>query len=332
MSVGRERQRPDVGEGATISLWIKEACSDVTHVPGHDPDRRGARGRAGTGELAAPEFVNGLALPGDMLDESKGTDANTGRVGSSRTSTTTSSGSTGMGCPTADRAAARSTTRRVCQRFNLDIDKKTGAISKFKIVDTIIFKDELGQPLDGIAPNPTSQLGNSFDPEGFVVHPETQHFLVSDEYGPSLYEFDRHGVRVRTFTIPANLIPRNATTGTPNYAGDDGNTAGKRTNRGFEGLAISPDGALRLRDAPERHAGRGRRQRRVQPHRQVRHRDRRPQSRSTPTRWRARRRAAASPPWWPSTITSSSCSSATTGASASGRRSRRRTRRSTAST
>ena len=31
--------------------------------------------------LAAPEFVNGLALPGDMLDESKGTDANTGRVG-----------------------------------------------------------------------------------------------------------------------------------------------------------------------------------------------------------------------------------------------------------
>jgi hypothetical protein len=29
----------------------------------------------------------------------------------------------------------------------------------------------------------------------------------------------------------------------PNFAGDTGNNAGKRTNRGFEGLAISPNGA-----------------------------------------------------------------------------------------
>ena len=193
--------------------------------------------------LAAPQFVNGLTLPGDMLDESKGTDANTGRVGFFSDIYYDVKRKHWYGL--SDRGPGGGTLHyetRV-QRFKLDIDKKTGGISKFKIVDTIIFKDELGQPLDGIAPNPTSQLGNSFDPEGFVVHPETQHFLVSDEYGPSLYEFDRNGVRVRTFTIPANLIPRNATTGTPNYAGDEGNTAGKRTNRGFEGLAISPDGA-----------------------------------------------------------------------------------------
>src|SRR5262245_5046672 len=31
--------------------------------------------------LAEPAFVNGLTLPGDMLDKSGGTDANTGRVG-----------------------------------------------------------------------------------------------------------------------------------------------------------------------------------------------------------------------------------------------------------
>src|SRR5262249_52493681 len=30
--------------------------------------------------------------------------------------------------------------------------------------------------------------------------------------------------------------------GTPNFASDAGNNAGKRTNRGFEGLAIGPDG------------------------------------------------------------------------------------------
>jgi hypothetical protein len=48
----------------------------------------------------------------------------------------------------------------------------------------------------------------------------------------------------RAFETPANLIPRNATVtpNVPNFADDTGNTAGKRTNRGFEGLAISPDG------------------------------------------------------------------------------------------
>jgi hypothetical protein len=85
-------------------------------------------------------------------------------------------------------------------------------------------------------------LGNAFDPEGIVVDPNTGHLLVSDEYGPSLIEFDRGGHLVRRFATPANLIPRNAGTGTPNFASDAGNDAGKRTNRGFEGLAISPDG------------------------------------------------------------------------------------------
>ena len=85
-------------------------------------------------------------------------------------------------------------------------------------------------------------LGNAFDPEGFVVNPRTGTFLVSDEYGPSLHEFDRAGNKLRSFNTPANLLPRNASTGVNNFAGDTGNTAGKRTNRGFEGLAISPDG------------------------------------------------------------------------------------------
>jgi hypothetical protein len=128
------------------------------------------------------------------------------------------------------------------QRFKLKIDERTGAIRGFKILKTVIFKDEAGNPMDGIAPNPPNVLGNAFDPEGFVVNPRNGHFLVSDEYGPSLFEFDRKGKLVRRFSTPDNLIPRNSGTNTPNHAGDAGNTAGKRTNRGFEGLAISPDG------------------------------------------------------------------------------------------
>jgi hypothetical protein len=192
---------------------------------------------------AAPaDFVNGLALPGNLLDRSGGTTVNNGRVG--YFSDLHYDARRGHWWGLSDRGPGGGTLHYATrvQRFKIDINKRTGAISKFKILKTVIFRDEDGHPLDGIAPNPTSQLGNSFDPEGFVVHPRTGHFLISDEYGPSLYEFKRNGKLVRTFTTPANLIPRGPD-GTPNYASDEGNTAGKRTNRGFEGLAISPDGA-----------------------------------------------------------------------------------------
>jgi hypothetical protein len=127
------------------------------------------------------------------------------------------------------------------QRFTIGVDPTTGQIGGFQVQQTIRFSAG-GAPLNGIAPDPTSVLGNAFDPEGFVVNPVTGTLLVSDEYGPSLYEFGRDGALIRRFTTPANLIPRDGATGLPNFAGDGGNEAGKRTNRGFEGLAISPDG------------------------------------------------------------------------------------------
>jgi hypothetical protein len=192
--------------------------------------------------LAAPEFVNGLLLPGDLLDASGGTEVNDGRVGFFSDIYYDVKRQQWWGL--SDRGPGGGTLHYATrvQRFKLDIDENTGAISNFKILQTVIFRDEDRHPLDGIAPDPTNELGNSFDPEGFVVHPKSGHFLVSDEYGPSLYEFNRDGVRVKVFTTPANLIPRNSDSEAPNFADDTGNTAGKRTNRGFEGLAISPDG------------------------------------------------------------------------------------------
>jgi hypothetical protein len=127
------------------------------------------------------------------------------------------------------------------QRFTLDIDRSTGAISNFRVLQTITFSNG-GASMNGIAPSPTNVLGNAFDPEGIVINPVNGNLLVSDEYGPSLIEFNRSGELVRRLPIPPNIVPRNAATGTPNFASDVGNTAGKRANRGFEGLAISPDG------------------------------------------------------------------------------------------
>ena len=147
----------------------------------------------------------------------------------------------GGGCRIAARGGGTISYETRVQRFTLDVNKDTGAISSFQIAQTIKFSNG-GSAMNGLAPSPSSNLGNSFDPEGFAINPKNGNFLVSDEYGPSLYEFDRNGQRVRTFTTPSNIVPRNAVSGTPNYVNDTGNTAGKRGNRGFEGLAVSPDG------------------------------------------------------------------------------------------
>lgn len=190
---------------------------------------------------ATPSFVNGLALDGAALDLSGGTSVNNGRVGFFSDIYYDPNRNEWWGL--SDRGPGGGTlsydTR--AQRFTLDVDQATGAISNFKIVETVVFKSG-SSGLNGLAPNPSSPLGLAFDPEGFVVNPRTGTLLVSDEYGPSVREFSRSGELLRSFTTPANLVPRNAATGTPNFASDAGNTAGKRTNRGMEGLAISPDG------------------------------------------------------------------------------------------
>ena len=79
------------------------------------------------------------------------------------------------------------------------------------------------------------------DPEGIRVSRDGDSVYVSDEYGPYLYEFDRHsGERVRVFRLPANLaVAKKAPTGAAEISG---NTAGRVANKGMEGLAITPDG------------------------------------------------------------------------------------------
>jgi len=188
---------------------------------------------------AAPSFVNGLALSGGLLDLSTGSSSDR-RVGyfSDIYYDTLRNEWWGL----SDRGPGGGTLNyetRV-QRFTLDVDANTGAISNFRIAQTIKFSNG-GSALNGLAPSPTNTLGNAFDPEGFVINPKTGNILVSDEYGPAVREFNRNGELLRTFTTPANIVPRNAASSVANYASDVGNTAGKRTNRGFEGLAISPD-------------------------------------------------------------------------------------------
>ena len=130
------------------------------------------------------------------------------------------------------------------QKFSLDVESTTGAISNFNLLDTILLTNN-GDSYNGL--NPTllngapGVLGLSLDPEGFAVAPNGN-FYVSDEYGPSVYEFTADGSFVRSLTTPNNILPVAGTE--PNYV--DGRptlTEGRQDNRGFEGLTLNPDGS-----------------------------------------------------------------------------------------
>ncbi len=196
-------------------------------------------GAAQAQSLTGASFVNGLALDGAALDLSSGSAAER-RLGYFSDIYYDANRNEWWGLSDRGPGGGLLNYETRVQRFTLDI-AANGAISNFQVAASVVFNNN-GAAMNGLAPNPGNVLGNAFDPEGLVVNPLTGNLLVSDEYGPSLIEFDRNGNLLRRYTTPANLVPRNAATGVPNYAGDTGNTAGKRTNRGFEGLAISADG------------------------------------------------------------------------------------------
>jgi len=201
-----------------------------------------AASSAQAGVVGAATFVNGIAIDATTQDLSSGT-AVERRVGMFSDLYYDNLRNEWWGV--SDRGAGGGTlsyeTR--AQRFTLDV-AANGAISNFQIAETVKFTVG-GQALNGLAPSPANTLGRSFDPEGMVIVPGSGHILVSDEYGPSLRMFNRAGEQIRAFTPPANLVPKVGAD--VNYGAAPGTaatsqTSGRESNRGFEGLAISPDG------------------------------------------------------------------------------------------
>ncbi len=82
------------------------------------------------------------------------------------------------------------------------------------------------------------------DLEAIRVSADGKSVFISDEYGPYVYQFSRiTGKRIKVFTLPAHFNVANLRAF---EAGTDGeiavNTSGRTTNKGMEGLAITPDG------------------------------------------------------------------------------------------
>jgi hypothetical protein len=132
--------------------------------------------------MATPAFVNGITIPANTTDLSNDPTPINNRLGFF--SDLYYDPNRNELWALADRGPGGGTLSydtRV-ERFTLNIDPVTGAISNFQVVQTVKFTDASGAlPFNGLAPSPTNVLGRSFDPEGFVVNPKTGRFLVSDE-------------------------------------------------------------------------------------------------------------------------------------------------------
>ena len=90
----------------------------------------------------------------------------------------------------------------------------------------------------GLSTNPNNAR---LDPEALRVSRDGRSVFISDEYGPYVYQFDRAtGQRLRTYTLPDMFAIR--TLSASGAAEIAANASGRVTNKGMEGLAITPDG------------------------------------------------------------------------------------------
>ncbi len=136
--------------------------------------------------------------------------------------------------------------RSRAELFEIVVDLKAGQV-KARLVGTRLFTDEHGAPLTGLSTefvagqSSDCRRNRRFDPEGVRVANDGDHYFVSDEYGPAIYEFEaRTGKRTRAFDLPRKFaIERPAARAIDELAN---NTTGRQANRGLEGLAITSDG------------------------------------------------------------------------------------------
>lgn len=98
--------------------------------------------------------------------------------------------------------------------------------------------DSTGSAVD----NRNKQAGSlRFDPEGVRMGRCGKSVFISDEYGPYVHEFTRTGSFLRSLNTPTKYLADQPSA----VAADElaHNLFGRQSNRGMEGLAISPDGS-----------------------------------------------------------------------------------------
>ena len=144
-----------------------------------------------------------------------------------------------------DRGPADGATSYRCRfhLFDIVIDEQSAPVVKATLRETVLLTHRSGRPLIGAsAAFESARLvqGLRFDPEAIRASGRGS-FFVSDEYGPSIFEFDAHGKQIGELLIPARYgISKPAAN--PDEELPPANTSGRYPNKGMECLAISADG------------------------------------------------------------------------------------------
>jgi hypothetical protein len=129
------------------------------------------------------------------------------------------------------------------QETEIVVDPKSTIPVTARLVRTVPLTNSQGQNFLGKASHfdrehPERSL--RMDPEGIRA---TTHdtYLISEEYGPTVMEFDRNGKWIRNLPTPPHY--KIAKPGaTPEEELPPNNSSGRQNNRGWEGIAISTDG------------------------------------------------------------------------------------------
>jgi hypothetical protein len=142
-----------------------------------------------------------------------------------------------------DRGPKDGAVEYCCRWHEIEIIAKTGSGSAVvaRPISTSLLRDASRRILSGssAALSAEETRGSRFDPEGLRIAGNGL-VWVSDEYGPRVVAFDRAGDWQREFALPAEFrigFPSSD----PKYE-DAHNCRGRRSNRGLEGLALTPDG------------------------------------------------------------------------------------------
>ncbi|WP_339907343.1 esterase-like activity of phytase family protein [Symmachiella dynata] len=143
----------------------------------------------------------------------------------------------------ADRGPDDGATGYQCRfhELNIDFDENGTRPADISIVSTTLLSDVSGRPMTGNATvyAPTDKLAGRFDPEGIRLT-KNNTLLISDEYGPHVMEFSLSGKEQRRFPLPAYFSALHP--GDSKAAENKLNHSGRSSNRGLEGLALTPDG------------------------------------------------------------------------------------------
>jgi len=110
-----------------------------------------------------------------------------------------------------------------------------------------LYKDPDGKPFTGLIPDssdpePRMKDGRRcLDPEGLTLMLDGN-LLLCEEYMPSILQLKPDGTFMARLIPPENYFPRNSTSGKIDFREAADRTEGREDNRGFEGVALSPDG------------------------------------------------------------------------------------------